>query len=268
MRHPHWRGNVAGLTDKTIKRLFAMSGNICGFPGCSLPIVESAGTITGEICHIKARSLGGPRFDGTQSEEERNGFDNLILLCRRHHKVVDSQPDVYSVEALQEIKAIHETTVGRSEQATDGFYAKILLNDMRRIVVNHNTGNVAIDSPGAIQAQTVNVKTTRKAVAINAPQGTIGADQKASRYIQHLISRYNEFASADKTRATKFSYGVISRNIQSAFRAPWKLVSMDDFDALCSYLQQRISRTRIAKSNAAKGYRSFASFEEFTADHR
>ena len=268
MQHPHWRGKVAGLTDKTIKRLFAMSGNICGFPGCSLPIVESAGTITGEICHIKARSLGGPRFDETQSEEERNGFDNLILLCRRHHKVVDSQPDVYSVEALQEHKVIHETTVGRSEQATDGFYAKILLNDLRRIVVNHNIGNVAIDSPGAIQAQTVNVKTTRKAVAINAPQGTIGADQNASRYIQHLISRYNEFASADKTRATKFSYGAISRNIQSNFQAPWKLVSMDDFDALCSYLQQRISRTRIAKSNAAKGYCSFSSFEEFTADHR
>lgn len=175
---------------------------------------------------------------------------------------------MYSVEALQEIKVIHETTVGRSEQATDGFYAKILLNDLRRIVVNHNIGNVAIDSPGAIQAQTVNVKTTRKAVAINAPQGTIGADQNASRYIQHLISRYNEFASADKTRATKFSYGAISRNIQSNFQAPWKLVSMDDFDALCSYLQQRISRTRIAKSNAAKGYCSFSSFEEFTADHR
>lgn len=259
---------MAGLTDKTIKRLFAMSGNSCAFSGCSLPIVESAGTITGEICHIKARSAGGPRFDKAQTEEDRHGFDNLVLLCRRHHKVVDSEPDVYSVEALQEIKAIHEQTVGRAEQATDAFFAKILLNDLRRIEVHHNTGNVAINSPGAIQAQTVNLRTTQKTVKVNASPGTIGADQQASRYIQHLISRYNEFASADKTRGTKFSYGAISKNIETNFRASWKLLATEDFDALCAYLHQRIRRTRVAKSNSAKGYRSYSSFEEFSSEQR
>lgn len=259
---------MVGSTDKSIKRLFAMSGNFCAFPGCSLPIVESVGTITGEICHIKARSAGGPRFDKTQTEEDRHGFENLVLLCRRHHKVVDSDPDVYSVEALQEIKAIHEKTVGRPEQATDGFFAKILLNDLRRIEIYHNTGYIAINSPGAILAQTVNLKTTQKTVKVHAPPGTIGADQQASRYVQHLIGRYNEFASADKTRGTKFSYGVISKNIETNFRAPWKLVAIEDFDALCTYLQQRIGRTRIAKSNSAKGHRSFSSFEEFSSEQR
>lgn len=257
---------MAGATDKTIKRLFAMSGNRCAFPGCALPIIESAGTITGEICHIKAQSSGGPRFDETQTAEERHGFDNLLLLCRRHHRVVDSEPNVYSADALQDIKAIHESVLGRPEQAMDVFFAKLLLNDLRRIEVSHNTGNVAIESPGAILAQTVNVKTTRKTVVVNAPPGTVGADQRASRYIQHLISRYNEFASADKTRGTKFNYGVISKNIETNFRAPWKLVAMENFDALCDYLQKRIARTRIAKSNKAKGHRSFSSFEEFTAE--
>lgn len=240
-----------------------MSGNFCAFPGCNLPIVESVGTITGEICHIKAKSAGGPRFDRDQTEVDRNDFDNLVLLCRRHHKVVDSEPNVYSVETLQEIKAIHERTVGRPEQANDTFFAKLLLNDLRKIEINQNSGSIVIDSPGAIVAKTVNVRTTRKTVAINAPPGTIGADQQASRYIQHLISRYNEFASADKTRGTKFSYGVISRNIETNFRAPWKLVAMEEFGALCIYLQQRISKTRIAKINAGKGHRAFSSFEEF-----
>lgn len=255
---------MAGPSEKTIKRLFAMSGNICAFPGCQLPIVESVGTITGEICHIRAQSEGGPRFDKAQTEIERHGFDNLVLLCRRHHKVVDTQPDVYPTEALQEIKAIHETMMERPEQATDHFYARILLSDRQRIEVNNNSGNVVIDSPGAILANSVTVKTIRKTVKVNAPPGTIGANQGPSRYIQYLITRYNEFASTDKTRKTKFSYGAISRNIETTFRAQWRLLSMDNFEALCLYLQRRICKTRIAKSNTSKGYASFSSYEEFT----
>lgn len=240
-----------------------MSGNLCAFPRCDLPIVEAVGTITGEICHIRARNEGGPRFDVTQSEDERQGFDNLVLLCRRHHKMVDAEPDVYSVDALEEIKRIREEEMGRPEQATDAFFAKILLGDLRRIEVTNNSGNVVIDSPGAIIAGTVNVKTTRKTVKIQPASGTIGADLKASRYIQHLISRYNEFASADKSRDTKFSYGAISKNIEANFRGPWRMLAIEDFEALCAYLQQRISRTRIAKSNAAKGLKAFSSFEEY-----
>ena len=255
---------MAGPSETTIRRLFALSGNLCAFPDCSLHIVEPDGTITGEICHIRAHREGGPRYDAMQTEEERHGFGNLALLCRRHHKLVDAQPNVYSAESLLEIKALREREMGRPEQPADGFYAKILLNDLRRITVNNDGGNVAIDSPGAIQAQTINVKTTRKTVKINAPPGTIGADQTASRYIQYLINRYNEFASADKTRASKFSFGAISKNIESNFGSPWRLLPIEQFSALCGYLQQRVSKTRVAKLNTAKGHRSFSTFEEFT----
>lgn len=255
---------MAEPTEKTIKRLFALSGNICAYPGCSLAIVESVGTVTGEVCHIHARREGGPRYEASQTEADRNGFDNLILLCRQHHKVIDSQPDLYTAEALQEMKAIHEDVAGRAEQATDSFFAKILLNDLR-ITVTNNTGNVAINSPGAIQAHTVNVKTTRNSVSVNAPPGTIGADQQLSRYVQYLIKRYNEFASADKTRATKFNYGVISANVENRFGAPWKLLPAEKFDAVCEYLQQRICKTILAKQNVAKGYRAFSTYAEFLA---
>lgn len=49
-------------SEQTIKKLFALSGNLCAFPGCSSPIVEAAGAITGEICHIHAQRKGGPRM--------------------------------------------------------------------------------------------------------------------------------------------------------------------------------------------------------------
>lgn len=254
---------MAEPTEKTIKRLFALSGNICAYPGCLLPIVESAGTITGEICHIRARSQGGPRFDANQTNDERHGYDNLILLCRHHHKIIDAQPDIYTADALQEMKGVHEGVVGRQEQAADGFFAKILLNDFHRISVVGNSGNVAINSPGAIQAKTVNVRTTRRTVSVNAPPGTIGADQQASRYLQYLIKRYNEYASANNQRSRKFNYGAISKNIESRFGATWKLLPVEKFYAVCEYLQQRISKTIIAKLNASKGHRSFSTYSEF-----
>lgn len=250
-------------TEKTIKRLFALSGNSCAFPGCSLPIVESVGTITGEICHIRAQNEGGPRFDSAQNDEKRHGFDNLILLCRRHHRIVDDNPEVYSADALEDIKRIREEEMGRPEHPTDSFFAKILLGDLRRVEVI-NSRNVIVNSPGAILADTVNVKTTRKTVKIQPAFGTIGADQEASRYIQYLIARYNEFASADKGRGTNFSYGAISKNIEKNFRSPWKMLSMTDFQAVCAYLQQRISKTRIAKLNLARGMKAFSSFYEFS----
>lgn len=256
---------MAEPSDKTIKRLFALSGNVCAYPGCTLPIVESAGTVTGEICHIRARKAGGPRFDPAQSEDDRQAFANLILLCRHHHKIVDSEPELYSVDALLEIKAIHENVAGRPEQATDAFFAKILLNDLKRITITNNTGNIAINSPGAIQAHTVTVKTSRRSVVVNAPPGTIGADQQLSRYVQYLIKRYNEFASADKTRTTKFSYGAVSVNVETQFGASWKLLPIEKFDPVCAYLQQRIGKTILAKLNASKGQRSFSTYTEFLA---
>lgn len=97
-------------TVATIKRLFACSGNRCAFPLCNLPLVHESGKVTGRLCHITARSPGGPRFDGGQSEDERNGFENLLLLCPVHHDVVDaaSTSGTYTVENLLEIKATHE----------------------------------------------------------------------------------------------------------------------------------------------------------------
>lgn len=254
---------MAKPTEMTIKRLFALSGNFCAFPGCALSIIESTGTVTGEICHIRARSAGGPRYEATQSEAARNGFDNLVLLCRSHHKVIDAQADIYSVEVLLEMKEVHESAVGRPERATDGVFAKLLLNSLQKIEITDNTGNIAINSPGAIQAHTVHVKTARRIVSVNPPPGTIGADQQQSRYVQYLIKRYNEFASADRTRATKFNFSVISANIEKQYGASWKLLSSDSFDEVCGYLQRRIGRTILGKVNVSKGHKAFSTYTEF-----
>lgn len=259
---------MSAPSEQTIKKLFALSGNICAFPGCQSPIVESAGTVTGEICHICAKSPNGPRFDEKQTDKQRHSFENLILLCRRHHKIIDAEFEVYSVDALQEIKKIHEDIAGRSEKAEDIFFAKILINDHNRISISNQSGNVAINSPGAMQAKNLTVNTEKKNLKINAPNGTIGADQRWSRYIQHLIKRYNTFAGSDKTRKTKFSYGAISNNIESLYGAEWRLLPLDKAEDVVKYLQGRIQKTRQARINKGKGYKAFSTFEEYIEKYK
>lgn len=144
-------------TEQTIKRLFALSGNLCAFPECELPIIEPVGTITGEICHIHGQNKGGPRYDEGQTEEQRQAFENLILLCPRHHTMVDAEPDIYSADALIEMKLIHSDEYGREEKRTDGFYAKTLLGALGRSEMNSNSGNIMIASPGALSRPTPSI---------------------------------------------------------------------------------------------------------------
>jgi hypothetical protein len=96
--------------ESTVRRLFALSGNRCAFPDCSAQLVTGT-TIVGEVCHIGARSVGGPRYLASQTDEERHGFDNLVLMCRNHHKVIDAEAGSYTVDWLVRVKQEHEAAV-------------------------------------------------------------------------------------------------------------------------------------------------------------
>lgn len=91
-----------------LKALLAKSGNRCAFHGCNHPIFNDDNLFIAQLCHIEAVSIGGERYNPTQTDEERNSFDNLMFMCYRHHKETD---DVikYSVDNLKEIKYKHES---------------------------------------------------------------------------------------------------------------------------------------------------------------
>ena len=92
----------------TIKVLFAKSRNTCAFPNCGVPIVELSGTVTGEICHIRAEKSLGPRHIEAYPSELLNATENLILLCGRHHKIIDTETTTYTTDTLMQIKQQHE----------------------------------------------------------------------------------------------------------------------------------------------------------------
>ena len=108
------------IPTRILRLLYAHSGNCCAFEGCHSPIFEDDGTLTGECCHIEAYSPKGPRYNEKQADTERNGYDNLILMCARHHKVIDSHVELYTVEKLKSLKNAHENQYKAQQlEATD-----------------------------------------------------------------------------------------------------------------------------------------------------
>ena len=103
-------------SQRTQRILDIQSLNQCAFPGCTNPLVEpgtgqSSPAVIGHICHIYALSPNGPRGQGGLTEYELNSIDNLILLCRNHHAVVDLQPETYTAELLKQWKEEHEANL-------------------------------------------------------------------------------------------------------------------------------------------------------------
>ena len=90
--------------------LWSHSGGICGFPDCNERCVAEANeddpsAILGEIAHIEAKSNSGPRANLSLTDEQRDAYPNLILLCRNHHRRVDAFENTYTVEELRSWKA-------------------------------------------------------------------------------------------------------------------------------------------------------------------
>lgn len=124
---------------KTIKQLFALSKNQCAFPKCTVGIVlEENNTVVGEVCHIKGLRPNAARHDSTQTDDERNAFENLILLCSIHHKIIDEDVESYTVERLRKIKKEREASGGPSALTDDerrDFEA--LLDQRIQLIIEH-----------------------------------------------------------------------------------------------------------------------------------
>lgn len=93
---------VSSTTQKLIWGVFAARCSICH----SKVVWESAAggrSLIGEIAHIVGAKRGAARGQ-TAFEGDRDSPDNLMLLCRMHHKIIDDNEVEYPVERLREIR--------------------------------------------------------------------------------------------------------------------------------------------------------------------
>lgn len=184
-------------TVTTIKRLFAVSGNLCAFPRCKNPLVHD-GVVTGEVCHIRGRRSGAPRFDESQNDDDMHEFENLILLCPLHHSIIDADETAYTVERLVSMKRDHANKGQPGPEVSDGVVHQLLAT-----INNVRSNNQA----GGITAGVVN---------IHAPHGSARPEAPFSRV------RLEALLNGDRQRQVEITNGLWDAPLPSAPLTRWE----------------------------------------------
>lgn len=108
------------ISDKDRKRLWAKSGNRCAI--CRQELImtneNQSDFNIGEECHIVSSKPNGPRHES--GWENYDVYENLILLCRNHHKTIDDISNIliFPKESLISIKSKHEAWVKKELSTT------------------------------------------------------------------------------------------------------------------------------------------------------
>ncbi len=97
---------------KDVKILWGRAANRCAFPDCKIELTIAGDKDTlGEMAHIIAKSSDGPRANPNISTEIKDSYDNHILLCPTHHKVIDHSHEKWTVDKIKQLKKEHERWV-------------------------------------------------------------------------------------------------------------------------------------------------------------
>jgi len=102
-------------SDSTIRLLCVRSAGRCQFDGCNAFLFQDEITLTNgnfsNVVHNVASSPDGPRGDFALSHQLSGSIDNLLLLCPKHHKLIDDHPEIYTEPCLREMKKKHEKLI-------------------------------------------------------------------------------------------------------------------------------------------------------------
>ncbi len=106
------------IPDHIALKLWVHAGGRCEFPSCNELVWRDKLTFKEDnfshIAHIVAASPDGPRGKKDTSANLQVDFDNLMLVCLTHSKLIDGRnSSEYSTEQLREYKQKHEERIMR-----------------------------------------------------------------------------------------------------------------------------------------------------------
>ena len=101
----------------TLLTLAVRAGGRCEFYGCNEYLLRDDLTLSdlnhSNVAHIVAAKTNGPRGEDPMLLVERNRIENLMLVCRTHHALIDNPEYVreYPKERLLGFKKEHEDRI-------------------------------------------------------------------------------------------------------------------------------------------------------------
>jgi hypothetical protein len=107
---------MAYIKDKEQKILWGRSAGMCSLCRVKLTIDDGDGdpSTVGAMCHIVGEKEGSARYHSNLTEEERNSYSNLVLMCSHDHDIIDKDEKTYTIEKLHIIKTDHEVWVNEN----------------------------------------------------------------------------------------------------------------------------------------------------------
>lgn len=136
------------ISTRTRKNLWGKSANRCAI--CKTELFSenknNEKSNIGEECHIISEKPNGPRFKPGLADYD--SYDNLILLCRNHHRDIDEQIDSYNEEVLRYMKLNHEKWVQSTISTALNSQKEIRPKFLSRITSGKELLSIISDSHG------------------------------------------------------------------------------------------------------------------------
>lgn len=115
----------------TERMLWGVSAGICEFQGCTNKLyshhVTNEKVNLSEKAHIYAFSSGGKRASLLRFSPKINDVDNLMLVCDRCHKLIDSADTDYTADQLLTMKKEHEERIANIATIKPDFQSEIVI---------------------------------------------------------------------------------------------------------------------------------------------
>lgn len=155
--------NGRNYTAGTKEALFMLSRGHCYEPSCKARVMEWTGSTwvsIVEVAHICGLHKGSRRYDDQMSERERNNFKNLILLCKKHHDLVDGEHTWmnYTVTTLTQWKTAREGNLADELDQLD-WITQDRMQELMANAIEETLNKIlgAIDSISSISTETLRI---------------------------------------------------------------------------------------------------------------
>lgn len=124
--------SVSYIPEKVKVRLWGKAAGRCQYDGCNEPLwldnLTNVEFNSAYIAHVIADRPNGPRGDKVLSEELKASICNLMLMCDKHHRLIDREKVAeHPVERLLEMKRKHESRIEMLTSITEDKQSHVLL---------------------------------------------------------------------------------------------------------------------------------------------